>query len=93
MEEQARCADLVLVAVPTQYTRYSGSVTDERLYTRAQVETIVRDAGLTVRRSYVYGEIPNRTARAFDLFLPRAGYKVLKDVLSYGMGTVVLGER
>ena len=72
-----------------QFVRFRGCAVPEL----PEVETIVRDAGLTVRRSYVYGEIPNRTARAFDLFLPRAGYKVLKDVLSYGMGTVVLGER
>jgi len=93
IREQARCANLVLVVVPTKYTRYAGPVTDERLYTRGQVEAIVRDAGLSVRRSFVYGDIPTVLATTLDRFLPRAPYKVLKNLFTYGMGIAVLGER
>ena len=93
IQEQARCAKLVLVAVPTQYTRYTGPVTDERLYRRGQLETIVRDAGLAVRCSYVYGEVPTRLARNLERFLPRPAHIRLKNVLTYGMGLMVLGER
>ena len=93
IKEQARCANLVLVAVPTKHTRYAGPITDEHLYTRAEMKQIVRDAGLTVRRSYVYGDVPTWLAANLDRFLPRAPYKVLKNWFSYGMGTVVLGER
>jgi SAM-dependent methyltransferase len=93
IREQARCAKEVLVAVPTQYTRYTGPITDERLYTRGEVERIVRDAGLSVRRSFVYGEIPTRLARNLERFMPRVPYKLVKNALTFGMGTVVLGER
>src|SRR5438093_3086177 len=43
--------------------------------------------------SYVYGGVPTWLAANLDRFLPRAPYKVLKNLFSYGMGTVVLGER
>ena len=93
LREQARCSRLVLVAVPTQYTRYTGPVTDERLYRRGQLEAIVKDAGLTVRRSYVYGEVPTTLARNLERFLPRPAHIRLKNLFTYGMGVVVLGER
>jgi len=93
IREQARCARLVLVAVPTRYTKYTGPVTDERLYTKGQLERVVRDAGLTVRRSYVYGEVPTTIAKTLERFLPRALYTRIKNAFSYGMGVVVLGER
>ena len=93
VREQAQCAPKVVVVVPTRYTTYSGSVSDERLYTRGEVAAIVRDAGLRVTRSYVYGEVPTAVARNLERLLPRAAYTQLKNWLSYGMGVVVLGER
>jgi len=93
IREQARCAKLVLVAVPTRYTKYTGPVTDERLYTKGQLEGVVRDAGLAVRRSYVYGEVPTSIAKNLERFLPRALYTRVKNTFSFGMGVVVLGER
>ncbi len=93
IQEQARCGPRVLVAVPTRYTRYTGPVTDERLYRREQVSALVRQAGLRVRESFVYGDVPTWTARALDRTLPRALYRGLRHLFSYGMGICCLGER
>lgn len=93
IQEQARCAALVLVAVPTRYTRHAAEVTDERLYTKRQVEQMVREAGLSVRRSYVYGEVPTALAKNLERFLPRAAYTRFKNTFTYGMGIVVLASR
>ena len=93
IREQARCGRFVLVVVPTRYTRYAGLVTDERLYRRKQVDAFVRRAGLRVRESFVYGEVPTRTARNRELFLPGALYRQVQRIWTYGMGICSVGER
>ena len=93
IEEQARCARCVLVVVPTRYTKYAAVVTDERLYTRRQLNAMVRDAGLVVADSFVYGEVPTRLSRNLRLLLPSALHRGLTHALSYGMGIGSLGRR
>ena len=93
MREQARCAPLVLAAVPTRFTRYAGSLSDERLYTRRRFTELVAQSGLRVRESFVYGEVPTRTARNLERALPGAVYRRLKHACSYGMGICCVGER
>lgn len=91
--EQARCGRLVLVAVPTRFTRYAAPVTDERLYRRRQVSELVCGAGLRVKESFVYGEVPTAVAKNLERFLPGAMFRRAKHVWTYGMGICCVGER
>lgn len=93
IREQARCGRFVLVVVPTRYTRYAAPVTDERLYRRRQVDGFMRQAGLRVRESFVYGQVPTRAARNLERLLPGAVYRQVQRAWSYGMGICSVGER
>jgi 2-polyprenyl-3-methyl-5-hydroxy-6-metoxy-1,4-benzoquinol methylase len=93
IKEQARCATFVLVAIPTQFTKYAAVVTDERLYTRPQLSAMVRDAGLQVTDSFVYGEVPTALARNAERLLPAAAWRRLKHMCSYAMGIGCVGRR
>lgn len=77
---------------PTRYTRYAGLVTDERLHRRKQVDAFVRRAGLRVRESFVYGEVPTRAARNLERLLPGALYRQVQRIWTYGMGICSVGE-
>lgn len=91
--EQARCAPVVVTVVPTRHTRYAAPVTDERLYTRGQFSRLVRQAGLDVTESFVYGDLPTWTAVQLGRFAPKSIYRPLQHVLTYGMGICVVGRR
>lgn len=92
IEEQARCGHFVLVAVPTQHTRYAAPVTDERLYRRCQVNALVRRAGLRVRESFVFGDLPTRLAVNLQRCLPKVLYRGLRHFWTYGMSICCVGE-
>ncbi len=92
IREQARCARFVLVSVPTRFTCYAAPVTDERLYRRKQVSDLIRRAGLQVRESFVYGDVPTRFALNLERFLPKLLHRGIRYFLSYGMGICCLGE-
>jgi SAM-dependent methyltransferase len=92
IQEHARCAHVVLIAVPTRYTRYTGPVTDERLYRRREVSGLVRLAGVSVKETFVYGEVPTAAARNLERLLPGMIYRRVKHVWSYGMGICCVGE-
>jgi SAM-dependent methyltransferase len=91
--EQARCAATVVTAVPTKHTRYSGPVTDERLYSRGQFVRLVRDARLDVTESFVYGSLPTWTARLLRHTAPAVLNRGLQHLFTYGMGIVVVGKK
>lgn len=92
IQEHARCARVVLIAVPTRYTRYAAPVTDERLYRRREVSDLVRRAGVSVKETFVYGEVPTAVARNLERALPGVIYRRVKHVWSYGMGICCVGE-
>jgi SAM-dependent methyltransferase len=93
IREQAKAAKYVLVAIPTRYTKYAAVITDERLYTRAQLEGMVRDAGLVVTDSFVYGEVPTGLARNMERALPGVLSRKIKYAFSYAMGIGCVGRR
>jgi SAM-dependent methyltransferase len=93
LREQARCARYVLVSVPTRFTHYAAPVTDERLYRRGQLNTLVRRAGLRVRESFVLGDVPSAFARNLERALPGLVFRRVKHMFTYGMSTCTLGER
>src|SRR5262249_41007706 len=78
IKEQGRRGPHFLVPTPTQFTKSSAVITDERIYTRPQLEAMVRDAGLEVTDSFVYGEVPTRLARNLERVLPGVLYRRLK---------------
>lgn len=57
LKEQARCAEKVLIQIPTTYTAYTGQITDERIYTVDQLARIVEEAGLRVIAKFGYGDL------------------------------------
>ena len=93
IQEQARCGRYVLVAVPTRFTRYAAPITDERLYRRRQVSALVRKAGIRVKESFVYGEVPSRLARNMGRLLPKVIYRGMQHLCTYAMGICCVGER
>jgi len=92
LAEQARCAPTVVAVVPTRHTRYAARVTDERLYSRRAFANLVRQAGLSVTESFVYGSLPTWTARQLGRFAPKALYRPYQDLFTYGMGICVVGR-
>lgn len=74
LREQARCARVVVISIPTHWTRLTGEITDERIYSIGELRSIVRDAQLVPLRSFGYGDI---TATQGHLIL----YRILPRVL------------
>jgi len=93
IQEQARCGRFVLVAVPTRFTKYAAPVTDERLYRRRQVSALARRAGVRVKESFVYGEVPSGLARNMGRLLPKVIYRGMQHLCTYAMGICCVGER
>ncbi len=93
VREQARCGRVVVVSVPTRFTQYAAPVTDERLYRRRQLSDLVRMAGLRVKESFVYGEVPTGVATNLERVLPGMIYRRVKHLWTYGMGICCAGER
>jgi|SRR6266542_280223 len=93
IREHAKCAPSVLIAIPTRYTRYAATVTDERLYELGDLQAMMRNAGLSVTYSFVYGDVPTLLARNLERLLPPAAYRQLKRTCSYAMGIGCIGGR
>lgn len=93
LEEQARCSPVVLVTVPTRFTCYAAPVTDERLYRRRALDRLLRRAGLRIRESFIYGDVPTAPARNLERLLPAILYRRLKHACTYGMAICSVGER
>jgi hypothetical protein len=75
IREHIRRAPIVLVAVPSRFTRRARRITDERLYTRTEVCALVRQAGLRVLESFLYGGVPTNLARNLERGLPKVAYR------------------
>jgi SAM-dependent methyltransferase len=93
LQEQARCADHVLIAIPTAYTRYAACITDERIYDMNGLKRIVADAGLTEKSHFGFGDV---TVTASQIWLrrvlPRGLYRMLQNS-GYAFSIAVLAER
>jgi len=92
IEEQARCAPVVFVVVPTKHTRYFAPPTDERLHTRRTWDALVRRAGLRVVESFVFGHVPSRAFQAMRLLPGPLGRRVA-NVFDLGMNICCIGRR
>lgn len=93
LQEQARCANNVLIAIPTTYTRYAAAITDERIYTMNGLKRMVADAGLAVKSNFGFGDVTVTTQQVWiRRLLPRGFYRALQD-LGYAFSIAVLAER
>ncbi len=93
LKEQALCASLVIIEIPTRYTVYAGGITDERIYTINELAKIVEDAGMRVVAKFGYGDL---TATGWHVFLrrvlPRALWRWLQNK-GYAYSIAVIGAR
>ena len=93
LREQSRCGRYVLIQIPTKYTALTGQITDERIYRVAELQGIVRDAGLRVVRTFGYGDITVTPQQIWlRRLLPRLIWRVAQN-LGFAYSIAVLGER
>lgn len=93
LQEQARCAELVLISIPTGLTKYTGSITDERIYPMHELKNIVKDAGLDVVRSFGFGDVSATALHlAVKRVLPYGLYRIFQNH-GYGYSIAVVGRR
>jgi len=93
IEEQSRCAPVVVVAVPTRHTRFSSRPTDERFYSRPQFERLVSKTNLHIKESFVYGDLPTQAAVAAGRLLPKLINRPIRHLFTYGMGLCCVASR
>ena len=93
LQEQARCAPLVLIQIPSRFTSYTGQITDERIYTVHDLCHIVEDAGLAVRVAFGYGDVTATAALVWlRRLLPRGIYRSMQN-RGFAYSIAVLGQR
>lgn len=93
LQEQAFCAKKVLIQIPAIYTKYTGEITDERIYSINQLAKIVEDAGLKVVEKFGYGDLTaTRTHVLLRRLLPRAIWRMAQN-MGYAYSLAVIGER
>lgn len=93
IREQANCASRVLVLIPTRFTKYAGTVTDERPYGLRHLRGMVEAAGLRVTSSFGYGDVTSPLHNAIRYALPYGVYRVLQGHFSYAMQIGCVGVK
>ena len=92
LKEQAKCASYILIQIPTQYTKYTAEITDERIYSIYQLSQLVKESGLEVIAKFGYGELTaTRMQRMIRLLLPRAMWRLAQN-LGYAYSIAVIGK-
>lgn len=91
--EQARCAPVVAVVVPTVHVHYCGQPTDERLHSLRVWARLVERAGLRVTDAFVFGHVPSRTTGLLSRLLPQPLARRAFDALGLGMNICCVGRR
>jgi SAM-dependent methyltransferase len=93
LAEQAKCAPAVLIQIPTRYTAYTGTITDERIYTVGELKRIVEDAGLHVEAAFGYGDLTATRAHVFlRRFMPRGVWRWLQN-RGFAFSIAVVGRK
>ena len=93
LKEQAKCAKYVIAVIPTKFTRYSGEITDERIYTISQLRGIFKYAGLEIMGKFGYGNVVSPFHNWVHRFLPHGLYRILQNNFSYAMGIGCIGKK
>ncbi len=92
LTEQGRLASHVMAVIPTKYTRYAATVTDERIYDLPGLKSMFLDAGLTVEEAFVFGDVPTPPAAILRRMLPPPAYRYVQTTFSYGMNSCAFGR-
>jgi SAM-dependent methyltransferase len=91
--EQARCAPAVVVVVPSRHIHYCGPPTDERLHSRREWRRLDERTGLRVAESFVFGQVPVRSAGLAARLLPAPLLRRALDAMDLGMNICCVGRR
>jgi len=83
LREQKQCARYVIAVIPSKYTKYTGKITDERIYDRSRLKQILKAAGLVGISAFGYGDIPAKLHTLIRYCLPFGAYRVLQNYFSY----------
>ena len=93
LQEQARCAPLVLIQIPTRYTAYTGEITDERIYTIGELRRLVIEAGFDVQVTFGYGDVTATIAHIWlRRLLPRGLWRWMQN-RGFAHGIAAVGRR
>jgi SAM-dependent methyltransferase len=92
LQEQAKCAKYVIAVIPSKYTKYTGEITDERIYNIRQFKQICKEAGLIDISAFGYGDIPTWLHTFIRYCLPFGVYRILQNYFSYAMGLGCVGK-
>jgi SAM-dependent methyltransferase len=93
LADQARVARRVMVVIPTKHTSHAGGISDERIYSLAQLQAMVREAGMRVEDAFTFGDVPTRASYWMRRLLPPDAYFTVQKRLGYGMNLCVFGRR
>lgn len=88
LAEQARCAPMVGLIVPSRYTPAS---TDEHFYSLRELSALMKGLGLQVRRSFGYG-LPDQ-GKWMQYCLPEALALRVQDRFSLAMNLCIIAQR
>lgn len=91
LQEQAKCAKYVIAVIPSKYTKYTGEITDERIYNIRQFRQICKEAGLIDIAAFGYGDIPTWLHIFIRYCLPFGVYRILQNYFSYAMSLGCVG--
>lgn len=92
LRRQSMCAKYILIQIPSRYTSYTGNITDERIYSIRELRNIVSEAGLSVERSFGYGELnATRFHAVLRQILPRGAWRILQNI-GYCYSLAVIGK-
>jgi len=91
LRAHGRIARWVMAVVPTKHTRFAAEITDERIYPRAEWESMFREAGLPPRECFVFGDLPTLPSALWRRILGPPAYRVLQKRFGYGMNICVFG--
>jgi len=92
LQEQSRCAQYVIAVIPSRYTKYTGEITDERIYNIKQFKRIFKEAGFVDVSAFGYGDIPTGLHKFIRYCLPFGAYRILQNYCSYAISLGCVGK-
>lgn len=92
LREQKQCARHVIAVLPGKFTKYTGKITDERIYDLSQLKQIFKEAGLSDISAFGYGDIPAKLHTFIRYCLPFGVYRILQNYSSYAMSLGCTGK-
>lgn len=80
LEEQHKCANQVLIEIPSKYTALSSGISDERIYSMNELKSIVSDAGMNIKTHFGFGDVMVSKQQIWaKRLLPHGVYRLLQN--------------